>query len=140
MFVRDAAVSRIFLGPVAYFQTQTLIEVAGQLPIMNAVVASPSSAVQTPPSVEYLGGSGTSSIAAKSKIPRPPNAFIIYRKEHHAATLAKNPGVHNNTICKCHKIHYADKWTNVSQRSSLARCGPMRALQLGQIIRLRLRS
>jgi hypothetical protein len=35
-----------------------------------------------------------------SKIPRPPNAFILYRKAHHEAVKAENPGIHNNQICK----------------------------------------
>ena len=37
---------------------------------------------------------------AKQKVARPPNAFIIYRKDWHAAIVAENPGVHNNAICK----------------------------------------
>lgn len=37
---------------------------------------------------------------APKKIPRPPNAFIIYRKEWHPIMVAKNPGAHNNTICE----------------------------------------
>lgn len=36
----------------------------------------------------------------KDKIPRPPNAFIIFRKYHHPNILKKNPGMHNNVICK----------------------------------------
>ena len=33
------------------------------------------------------------------KVPRPPNAFIIYRKEWHPTVVAQNPGLHNNAIC-----------------------------------------
>ena len=36
---------------------------------------------------------------AKKKVPRPPNAFIIYRKEWHPTVVAENPGLHNNAIC-----------------------------------------
>ncbi|KAH0534223.1 hypothetical protein FGG08_007180 [Glutinoglossum americanum] len=36
------------------------------------------------------------------KVPRPPNAFILYRKHHHPQVKADNPGVHNNTICRAH--------------------------------------
>jgi hypothetical protein len=37
---------------------------------------------------------------AKQKVPRPPNAFIIYRGEWHSTVVAANPGSHNNDICK----------------------------------------
>ncbi len=36
----------------------------------------------------------------KTKIPRPPNAFILYRKHHHPALKNKFPQLHNNQICK----------------------------------------
>jgi hypothetical protein len=36
---------------------------------------------------------------AKKKVPRPPNAFIIYRKDWHSTVVAENPGLHNNAIC-----------------------------------------
>lgn len=34
------------------------------------------------------------------KIPRPPNAFILYRKDKHNEVKAQNPNLHNNEICK----------------------------------------
>jgi HMG (high mobility group) box len=34
------------------------------------------------------------------KIPRPANAFILYRKAHHESVKAENPGISNNDICK----------------------------------------
>ena len=37
---------------------------------------------------------------AKQKVPRPPNAFIIYRKDWHPIVVAAHRGVHNNAICK----------------------------------------
>lgn len=36
----------------------------------------------------------------KSKIPRPPNAFILYRQHHHPTVKSHNPGLHNNEISK----------------------------------------
>ena len=36
----------------------------------------------------------------KVKIPRPPNAYILYRKDHHRQIREQNPGLHNNEICK----------------------------------------
>lgn len=35
-----------------------------------------------------------------AKVPRPPNAFILYRQEHHPLVKAENPDFHNNDICK----------------------------------------
>jgi hypothetical protein len=35
----------------------------------------------------------------KEKIPRPPNAFILYRQHHHNRVKAKNRGITNNGIC-----------------------------------------
>lgn len=37
---------------------------------------------------------------AEAKIPRPPNAYILYRKDQQAALKAANPGIPNNDICK----------------------------------------
>lgn len=36
----------------------------------------------------------------KSEVPRPPNAFILYRQHHHPVQKANNPDLHNNDICK----------------------------------------
>ena len=35
-----------------------------------------------------------------AKIPRPPNAFILYRQQYHPVVKADNPDFHNNDICK----------------------------------------
>lgn len=35
-----------------------------------------------------------------AKIPRPANAFILFRQHHHPTVKAQNPGMHNNDICK----------------------------------------
>lgn len=41
------------------------------------------------------------SVSAKTtKIPRPPNAYILYRKERHNTVKDANPGITNNEICK----------------------------------------
>lgn len=34
------------------------------------------------------------------RIPRPPNAYILYRKDNHHLVKAANPGIHNNEICE----------------------------------------
>jgi hypothetical protein len=35
-----------------------------------------------------------------TKVSRPANAFILYRKHNHPDIVARNPGLHNNEICK----------------------------------------
>ncbi len=34
------------------------------------------------------------------KVPRPPNAYILYRKDKHKLVKDENPHLHNNEICK----------------------------------------
>ena len=34
------------------------------------------------------------------KLPRPPNAFILYRQHHHPIVKEAHPQLHNNQICK----------------------------------------
>lgn len=36
----------------------------------------------------------------EKKIPRPPNAYILYRKERHNVVRDAHPGITNNEICK----------------------------------------
>ena len=39
-------------------------------------------------------------IQAVEKIPRPPNAFILYRKSKNEMVKLENPGLHNNQRCE----------------------------------------
>ncbi|KAF2771542.1 mating-type protein MAT1-2, partial [Teratosphaeria nubilosa] len=48
---------------------------------------------------------------AGSKVPRPPNAFIIYRQEWHPKVVAQNPGLHNNAI----SVIIGKKWRAESE-------------------------
>lgn len=41
-----------------------------------------------------------SKVEKRVKVPRPPNAFILYRKHYHAIFKARNPSMHNNEICE----------------------------------------
>lgn len=52
------------------------------------------------PSVDLLGASATTA-PANLKIPRPPNAFICYRRHFHPMLKERYPDMHNNQICKC---------------------------------------
>ena len=40
------------------------------------------------------------STAKQNKIPRPPNAFILYRQRNHPNLKSKHPTLSNNEICK----------------------------------------
>jgi hypothetical protein len=40
----------------------------------------------------------------KDRVPRPPNAFILYRQHHHNAVKAKNHGITNIDLCKVHPL------------------------------------
>ncbi|KAK0335446.1 hypothetical protein LTR02_000137 [Friedmanniomyces endolithicus] len=52
-----------------------------------------------PPTQRMIKRHGQSLSEGKSgKVPRPPNDFIIYRKDWLSTILAQNPGVHNNSI------------------------------------------
>jgi len=47
---------------------------------------------------EQATSAGT--VVKKSKVPRPPNAWILYRQHNHAAVKSAHPGIMNNDICK----------------------------------------
>lgn len=63
--------------------------------VAQAVATLPATA--TPASEVMIESSTTK---PKDKVKRPPNAFIIYRKELHPLVVAENPKLHNNDICK----------------------------------------
>ena len=83
----------------AYAAAETAHEVIG------ASLAPSSLAAETPSTTTTIGSPQTSAAAnskdpAKDKVPRPPNAFIIYRQEWHPKVVEENPDLHNNDICK----------------------------------------
>ena len=47
-----------------------------------------------------LDGVPDASTTKQAKIPRPPNAFILYRQRHHPIIKEQYPGYSNNRICK----------------------------------------
>ncbi|TKA76201.1 hypothetical protein B0A49_03044 [Cryomyces minteri] len=48
---------------------------------------------------------------AIAKIPRPPNAFIMYRQHHHPLVKAAFPNIHNNQI----SVILGNQWKNEKQ-------------------------
>ena len=45
-------------------------------------------------------GESSSGGSKSDKIPRPPNAFILYRQHLHPSVKADHPDYENNKICK----------------------------------------
>ncbi|KAI9163511.1 MAT1-2-1 like protein [Paramyrothecium foliicola] len=92
MFCRDGTVAdRWFLGPPRYFLSGggLIIHVQDSepfwtLPAETRVQTATLPTPQLPPQ--------------HTKIPRPPNAYILYRKERHNMVKAANPGISNNEI------------------------------------------
>lgn len=60
----------------------------------------------------------------RPRIPRPPNAYILYRKERHQIVKGKRPGITNNEICEYHVPFF---WTHTdsSVAQVLGRCWNM---------------
>lgn len=83
MYARDADNSKVWiLGPKNVIEP--CISMVGNVPIWD-------------PKRKH--------VPIRIKIPRPPNAYILYRKDKHSVIKAENPGMHNNEICKpsCHR-------------------------------------
>lgn len=69
----------------------------------SELVSSESEASPTSQQVSRRAESANRSKIAKEricKVPRPPNAFTLYRQHHHLMVKQNNPGVKNNQICK----------------------------------------
>jgi hypothetical protein len=61
-----------------------------------------------------------------AKIPRPPNAYILYRKDRHHNVKSAHPGIHNNEICKSRwPLMFASQLKSL-QLSSSESCGEPR--------------
>ena len=94
IFVRDGNhVDRYMIGALSQFITngRMLLSSPGQAPML---VHRPADVVQVDNTASEQHG--------KEHIPRPPNAYILYRKERHHAVAAANPGIHNNHTCEFH--------------------------------------
>ncbi|EEA19532.1 hypothetical protein TMatcc_009665 [Talaromyces marneffei ATCC 18224] len=47
----------------------------------------------------------------RPKVPRPPNAFILYRKHYHTILKGRDPNMHNNDI----SVTVGSQWNNESE-------------------------
>jgi hypothetical protein len=125
MFVRSLFAFRVMLAPAAWVLTQILIypgenTVGHRIPLLMPKPASQPTSIQhqpamiSPPNPTLTSASGDPMAAMKlkssaneQKIPRPANAFILYRKDKHVPTVAKHPDLHNNEICKSDAFLFA---------------------------------
>ena len=107
--------SSIIGVPAVVFLDQALDAVRMVRPAAYVLTDKSSLATTTPGSIranvesaETLStspsrGSDTEAQAAvvkAGKVPRPPNAFILYRQHHHPLVKRASPHLHNNEICK----------------------------------------
>ncbi|KAK3396116.1 putative mat-a protein [Sordaria brevicollis] len=82
MFARDPeSLGIMLLGPTKLFKPDTVV-VDGNLFWDPKGIHAPAPKEQE----------------KKVKIPRPPNAYILYRKDHHREIRDRNPGLHNNEV------------------------------------------
>jgi len=93
-FVRKKGDARVLMGPSTSFPPSKLKTISG---ISLADDADDGSQNSTNTAAT---GASTSRLAKDDKIPRPANAFILYRKDHQDLMKAANPGIHNNDVCK----------------------------------------
>ncbi|KAJ6115058.1 mating-type HMG-box protein MAT1-2 [Penicillium sp. IBT 16267x] len=59
---------------------------------------------------------GRAPVSPRKRIPRPPNAWILYRQHHHAQTTALNPGVPNNNISRLISVKWRSETEDTRQR------------------------
>jgi len=117
VFLPDVNGQRLFLGPLHFFQQQGMMPqqpmmaapynmaMGAQAPQHNA----PAQGAQVTAIAVEAGGAAAGVDAAsgravqnagRNKIPRPPNAWIMFRKHFHTAFVNNHPDLTNNQICK----------------------------------------
>lgn len=97
MFCRDGTgKDRYFLGHPRHFVRNggCIVNVPGSVPIWFVQNEFDTSTAAIAPACP-------APVAAKpKKIPRPPNAYILYRKDRHEMVKRARPGITNNQICE----------------------------------------
>ncbi|KAK4555259.1 hypothetical protein LTR86_007555 [Recurvomyces mirabilis] len=78
----------------------------------NSLFVSPLAPMSTPaPTKAAKTKKTTVAKDTGDKVPRPSNAFILYRKDWHSRIVAENPGLHNNQI----SVILGKQWRNESE-------------------------
>lgn len=94
MYVRDGTgFDRYFLGAPRHFTDQDGVIL--RINNTEAVWAKRPAGTTQPTT-----SSPETRPAKALKIPRPPNAYILYRKERHSMVKEAHPGITNNQICQ----------------------------------------
>nr|AHL24888.1 mating-type protein MAT1-2-1 [Ophiostoma himal-ulmi] len=107
---------RYLLGRATYFRPENIITSVGDLDVWVP------SGYPLQTSLGFPAFDTSALISASSarrnsrggavKVPRPPNAYILYRKDNHKAVKQANPSLSNNDICKWNteedtvRVHY----------------------------------
>ena len=103
--------STLIQGPAVVFYDQSIDVIRMVRPLELSVLESSISDTATPAmSSASSADNGTleheheapqpKGVQKEERIPRPPNAFILYRQHHHPLVKQANPEMHNNEICK----------------------------------------
>nr|AGS32062.1 MAT1-2-1 [Leptographium profanum] len=91
---------RYFLGRTSFFLPENLVTHAGQLDVWipsGYPLATPAFGYNVHADVQ--GAQSTAPTPPRTvRIPRPPNAYILYRKDHHKAVKKSDPQLSNNEI------------------------------------------
>jgi hypothetical protein len=96
MYCRDGTGNdRYFLGNGRHF-----IKNNGVLLVARGAVSPPFWIVRPNASVQTASVIPPGPPAKAQKPPRPPNAYILYRKDRQALVKEANPGISNNEICE----------------------------------------
>lgn len=81
-------------------------------------------------------------VVKPARTARPPNAWILYRKDHHKGVKAEFPEMHNNDICECFLCFFCVSPFCVSVSPSLSPSPslslPLLCLSLASVSPLRL--
>nr|AOY41710.1 MAT121 [Huntiella omanensis] len=105
LLVRDSSdLDRFFIGSLQEFSStnQSLIIMPGydHFFLVSTGDASIQSGLPSPISVQGHESDDSNKDDVKQKLPRPPNAYILYRKERHHSVKDEFPGICNNEISR----------------------------------------
>ena len=106
--MRDSQSNGLRICLLSELQAQSNGTSSSASPVTFNTTPSP---VPTASPSEDITSSYLRSPGKKSKVPRPPNAFILYRQKHHPTLKAANPDMHNNEI----SVILGKQWRNESE-------------------------
>ncbi|EPE04563.1 mat-1-2 [Ophiostoma piceae UAMH 11346] len=103
---------RYLLGRATYFRPENIITSVGDLDVW-VPSGYPLQSSLTSSSLDTSSLASTVSARRNSrggavKVPRPPNAYILYRKDNHKAVKQANPSLSNNDI----SVILGRRWNN----------------------------